>query len=296
MRSAGFALLVCLSSAAAQTPPPQPAPIPDLPEETVIATFDDGVKMTMGEFKRFYNVLPGENRAQILQNRVQFLQQWALMRKLARMAEEEKLGEFSPARDELEYHRLRILSQAKMDHHARQVLVLPSDVSKFYEENRNRYKQVRVKAIYIGFDGKKLADAGAKAKAAQIAAQARGGADFVKLVRAVSDDPTTKAKDGDYGIFRLSDLLPEEVRSVVFSLGEGQVSDPVRQSNGYYIFRIEKIDVQPLEDVRDAIFLEVRQNRFDEWMRALSREATVLYNSPAFIGAVPAGTTGAPRK
>ena len=40
--------------------------LPDLPDETVVATFDDGVKMTMGEFKHLYAVLPPENQQQAM--------------------------------------------------------------------------------------------------------------------------------------------------------------------------------------------------------------------------------------
>jgi hypothetical protein len=65
-------LFACLTSVWAQTPvsqtqPPAvpaaaPAPkIPDLPDETVVAVFDDGTKFTMGDFKKVYGSLPPEN-------------------------------------------------------------------------------------------------------------------------------------------------------------------------------------------------------------------------------------------
>src|SRR5581483_1550276 len=86
------------------------APIPDLPDETVVATFDDGAKMTMGDFKRIYAVLPPENQQQALRDRAAFLKQWALMRKLAKMAEQDQLDKLSPSKEALEYYRLIILS------------------------------------------------------------------------------------------------------------------------------------------------------------------------------------------
>jgi peptidyl-prolyl cis-trans isomerase C len=283
-------LLVCLASALAQTAPP----IPNLPDETVIATFDDGVTMTMGEFKRIYAVLPAENQQQALQNRAEFLRQWAMMRRLARSAEAEKLDQLSPSKEALEYYRLVILSQARMNLAATQTLVLPSEVGKFYEANLNRYKQVRLKAIYVGFGGQKLTESGAKLKASQIAAQARAGADFVKLVRAHSDDATSRDKDGDFATLRISDSIPEAVREAAFQLKEGEVSEPIRQPNGFYIFRAEKIDVRPLAEVRDEIFAELKQRTYGEWLQKANKEATVLFNNPAFIGAFPANTT--PRK
>src|SRR3982750_3877742 len=113
MKFPSLALFLCLVPVWAQVSPQVP-PIPTLPDETVIATFEDGTKMTMGEFKQIYSVLPQENQQQVLQNRAGFLQQWALMRKLAKIAEEEKLDQLSPSKEALEYYRLVILSQAKM--------------------------------------------------------------------------------------------------------------------------------------------------------------------------------------
>jgi peptidyl-prolyl cis-trans isomerase C len=283
-------LLVCLASALAQTAPP----IPNLPDETVIATFDDGVTMTMGEFKRIYAVLPAENQQTALQNRAEFLRQWAMMRRLARDAEAEKLDQLSPSKEALEYYRLVILSQARMNQAATQTLVLPSEVAKFYEANLNRYKQVRLKAIYVGFGGQKLTESGAKLKASQIAAQARAGADFVKLVRAHSDDATSRDKEGDFATLRISDSIPDAVREAAFQLKEGEVSEPIRQPNGFYIFRAEKIEVRPLPEVRDEIFNELKQRTYGEWLQKANKEATVVFNNPAFIGAFPVNTT--PRK
>jgi peptidyl-prolyl cis-trans isomerase C len=174
---------------------------------------------------------------------------------------------------------------------ANEMAVLPSDVAKFYEANQNRYKQVRVRTIYIGFDGQKLTESGAKLKASQIVAQARGGADFVKLVRVHSDDLTSRAKDGDFGTLRISDNLPDAVREAIFNLEEGAVSDPVRQPNGFYLFRADKVEIRPLAEVRDDIFYELRQRRYSEWLEKTSRESTVQFNSPSFLGVFPVDTT-----
>jgi peptidyl-prolyl cis-trans isomerase C len=285
MKFATAALFVCLPSVWAQSPA-----MPNVPDETVIATFDDGAKMTMAEFKRIYAVLPQQNQLEALNNRAEFLHQWALMRKLASAAESQKLDQLSPAKEALEYYRLVVLSQAKMTAEATLTVVLPSEVEKFYEANQERYKQVRVKAIYLGFGGQKLTEAAAKQKASQITAQARGGADFVKLVRTYSDDAPSRAKDGDFLTVRHSDNLPDAVREAIFKLKDGEISDPVRQSNGFYIFKADKTEVRPFAEVRDDIFGELKQRKYAEWMDQTSRGAAVFFN-PQFIGTLPLDTT-----
>ncbi len=85
----------------------------------------------------------------------------------------------------------------------------PSDIVKYYDSNKQKYTQVRVKAIYIAFNddaaassaskGKKpLSEAEAKAKAVKLLAAIKGGADFVKLVKENSDDETSREKDGEF--------------------------------------------------------------------------------------------------
>jgi parvulin-like peptidyl-prolyl isomerase len=284
MKPALLAIFACLVAHA------QPPALPNLPDETVIATFDDGATMSFGEFKRILSVIPQANQAEALKNRAEFLHQWALMRKLARSAEAEKLDQISPTKEALEYYRLFVLSGAAMSQKAIQMTVLPSEVEKFYEANQDRYKQIRVKAIYVGFGGQKLTEAAAKSKAAQIAAEARKGADFVKLVRTHSDDATSKAKDGDFLTLRDSDQLPAEVHAAIFKLKQGEISDPVRQSNGFYVFKADKIEVRPFAEVRGDIFTELKTKKYTEWLQQTSRDAGVFFNAQ-FIGAAPMDTT-----
>src|SRR5579884_104527 len=97
------AFLFLCSILPAQTPS-VPA-LPDLPDETVIAVFDDGAKLTMGEYRKIYAALPSNQQAMV-NDRKAFLEQYALMRKLAHMAEEQKLDKTSPTKESLEFYRL----------------------------------------------------------------------------------------------------------------------------------------------------------------------------------------------
>src|SRR5689334_17396676 len=138
----------CLTAAGAQSVPPGPSvmtpppAMPDLPDQTVIATFEDGTKMTMGEFKHLYGVLPPQNQQMILRDRANFLKQWAFMRKLALMAEKEKLDQESPSKEALQYYRFMILSQAKLNAASNAITVEPADIVKYYDVNRDKYKSV----------------------------------------------------------------------------------------------------------------------------------------------------------
>jgi len=157
MKALSVFLFASLLAVRAQTPAAPSASLPDLPDETVVCTFDDGVKMTLGEFKHLYAVLPPENQQQAMHDRPAFLKQWALMRKLAKLAEIDQLDKLSPSKEALEYYRLVILSQAKMNSALMQISVLPSDVSAYYEANKDRFKEIRVKEGDVVQEGQVVA-------------------------------------------------------------------------------------------------------------------------------------------
>src|SRR5215813_7872759 len=112
MKSLLFFLIVgaaCAQAPLMQLPPPGvpgQAAMPDLPDNTLIATLDDGTRITMGDFRRIYAALPPQNQGAVLRDRKAFLQQWSLMRKLSQMAEKKKLDQESPFKEAIEYSRM----------------------------------------------------------------------------------------------------------------------------------------------------------------------------------------------
>src|SRR5689334_13790463 len=115
-------LLACLSAAWAQTTPspaavPASAPnatLPDLPDETVIATLYDGSKITMGQYKSLYGALPPQMQPMAIRDPKGFLNEYSLMRRLTKMAEEGKIDQESPYKEALEISRIFTLSQAQI--------------------------------------------------------------------------------------------------------------------------------------------------------------------------------------
>jgi parvulin-like peptidyl-prolyl isomerase len=268
--------------------------MPNLPDETVIATFDDGTKFTMADFKAFYGVLPPQNQQAALRDRAAFLHQWAVMRKLTRIADGKKLAQQSPYKEAIEYGRMNTMVQALINETINEIVVEPTDIVKYYETNKNKYTQVKVKAIYIAYidaapsaspaKGKKpLTEPEAKAKTEKLLAQIKGGADFVKLVKENSDDETSREKDGDFATLHFGDNIPDAFRASIFRLKQGEVSEPLKQPNGYYLLRAEEVTTRKLSEVRDDIYNEFKNQRYNEWMAKMDRDTVVEVN-PAFQG------------
>ena len=292
-----FAFL-CLSAVWAQTAAAPKAPaFPPLPDDAVIAVFDDGHQLTMGEFKKIYAALPPQNQQMALRDRKTFLEQWAFMRKLSQLAEKEKLDQQSPTKEALDYYRMMILSQAKVNDVVSSTIVEPGEIVKYYDLNKDKYKQVRVKAIYIGFSSDASHSGGkpsrteeeAKSKAEKLRSEIHSEADFVKLVKEDSEDETSKAKDGDLAVFRPSDNIPDAIRTEVFSMKQGDISEPVRQPNGYYLLRAQEVTYRPLSEVRGEIFTQLKQEHYAEWLANENKGTKVEFPNPAFLNeATPA--------
>lgn len=297
-------LLVSAFGACAQTaapavpaPPAPTASVPDLPPETVLASFQ-GEKLTLGDLKKFMVVLPPEMQQSALRDRKGFVKQYFLMLHLLDLAEKDKLEEKSPIKEQLAFGRMNLLVNAALNQAMNNISIEPPDQEKFYNENKDRYSQVKVKVIYISFTSnpeqvdakgqKLLTEEEAKAKIGKILAEIRGGGDFVKLVQEYSEDQTSKAKGGDFGVIRRADNLPEAIRTAIFALKAGEVSEPIRQPNGFYVFRAESVSVRPFSEVRDEIFNEIKQARFKDWMEKTNRGIDVKFENEAFFSPAPA--------
>jgi peptidyl-prolyl cis-trans isomerase C len=283
--------------AAAQTPATDP--------EKVVATID-GKKVTYGDVERYVRALPPQMQQNAMRDRKQFMQQYALMMRLLDLAETAKLDQKSPYKESLQNARRQILSQAEITETYNTLPITLEQQRKYYDDNKARYQQVKLKVIYIPFssssataDGKRpRTEEEAKATAEQLVKDIRGGADFVRLVRENSEDSTSKEKDGDFGTLSASDNIPEVIRSVVFALKAGEVSDPVRQPNGFYILRAESLSVKQFADVMNQVATELRQARLHEWMESTTKSISIKYEDEQFFSGsgTPAPTSLAPAK
>ena len=135
--------------------------------------------------------------------------------------------------------------------------ITEEEEQKYYNDNPDKFKEVKVRVIYVAFnptpgspppDGKKLlTEAEAQAKIEDLAKQIQGGADFGKLARENSDDPVSAAKDGDFGVIKPDSAYPQPIKTAVFALKQGEISAPIKQPNGFYLIRAEEVDQQSFQ-------------------------------------------------
>lgn len=272
-------LFVCLAgSLLAQTREPVKA-------DTIVARVD-GKDLTVEEIQKMISALPPPMQQTAARDRKQFLQQYALMQRLVAMAEKAKLDQQSPLKEAIAFGRMQALMNAQLDAAYKEIIITVDEQKRYYEEHKDDYAQAKVTVIYVSFSSAPAASVGAKrplteaqarAKIERIRAEIVAGADFVKMVKLHSEDATSAAKDGDFGTIRRTDNIPEAIRNVVFALKPKEISEPIRQPNGFYLFRLEEASTRSFEAVRDEIFTKQKEVRFKEWLAKMNSGLDVKY-------------------
>ncbi len=266
--------------------------------DKVVATVN-GNPLTAKELEEFSKGLPAQFQQYYQQDKEGFLKQYAVLMKFSKLAEAAKVDQASPYKQRLEFTRLQILSQAFVEDYRGKIIVADEDLKAFYEKNKDSYTQAKLQVILVNYSAtpakegekKKLAEAEAEAKAKDLVKQLKGGADFKKLVAENSDDVASKAKGGDFGTIRRSDQIPEELKKAIFALKAGEISEPVKQPNGFYIFKITEYTAQPFEEVKSILGSQTRDQKFQEWLKVTQETADAKVLDAAFFGK---GAPGAP--
>jgi parvulin-like peptidyl-prolyl isomerase len=73
------------------------------------------------------------------------------------------------------------------------------------------------------------------------------------------------------------------MKDVLFKMKAGEITEPLRHDNGYYVFRVESAGVLPYESVRDEIYKTIQQARFQQWQAQLRAKTTVQFDNEAFF-------------
>lgn len=251
-----------------------------------------GKKYTAAEIDKLIASLP----PQVQQNahtQPQILNQLFLMKRLAEDAEKGGLDKQEPYKEALEFNRVQVLSQAQLMMIQNGTVVSSDDQEKYYKDHPEKYRQAKVRVIYVAFnpaagkagtDDKKLpTEAEAKAKIDGLRKQIVTGADFGKLARDNSDDKQSAVKDGDFGMVTQKSSYPDAIKAAVFALKQGEVSEPVKQPNGFYLIRVDELTTLPFANVSTQLAQDLRQEHFNAVMKDLQSQYTVKVDTPAYF-------------
>ena len=62
-----------------------------------------------------------------------------------------------------------------------------------------------------------------------------------------------------------------DVKKAVLALKAGEVTDPLRQSNAFYIIRVEEKTIQPMGELTVSISEEIRGAHLNQWLAEVGK-------------------------
>lgn len=106
----------------------------------------------------------------------------------------------------------------------------------------------------------------AKALASEISSKAKAGEDFAELAKTYSDDIGSKNVGGDLG-FNTRGGFVTEFDDVLYTMSEGEVSEPVETEFGFHVIRLESIrspELMTLEEKTAEFKAEIKAAEVEE--------------------------------
>jgi peptidyl-prolyl cis-trans isomerase C len=281
-----FPLTALLFCGLAFAQPPQPAKVPD---DKVVAEIDHK-KYTAGEVRAMIAGFTKQAQQFYMINPVNALQQALVMRYLADEATKKGLDKQSPNKELLEFLRVQTMTQIALSDYADHVAIPAAEQQKYYSEHAADFEQAKVRVIYIAFSGgqvksgvKVRTEAEAKAKIEDLGKQLAAGADFAKVAKETSDDKESAEKGGEWGIIRHNSNFPPEVLKAIFALKAGEVSQPVKQPNGFYLLKVDEFSKQPYDEVANQIFEQMKGAIVRTWIDGINKRFTVKVEDSDFF-------------
>ncbi len=185
-----------------------------------------------------------------------------------------------------------ITQQVMRDEVGRRVMVTPGEVQRYFEAHKQEYSQpesVRLSEILVATpaDADELALSTAKAKADDIEAKLKGGADFAQVARSSSEGQTA-AEGGDLGKYQRGSLA-KVLEDSTFGLKSGEFTEPIRTKQGYVILKVvEHVTggAPQYKDVQQQVEETYYMGRMEPAMRAYlttMREEAYIDIKPGYV-------------
>lgn len=313
-------------SATAPPPAQQQAPrgiatLPITPKEQVkpedVVMTIGGEKITRARFEAIKNGLPPQYSGvpQQMGDRG-FAGAYAQFRGLALEAEKRRLDQSAEFQEQLGFARTELLARLLVSEiGAKSQEVKEEDIKAYYEAHAADFQQAKVRAIFVALSPpakpapaaggaapkaeapkaetpkaetpKTRTDEEAKARAEELRKKVLDGADFASVAKENSDHQSTAEKGGDLGTV-LKGTLPPNLDSVVFSLKPKEVSAPVKEGQGYYVFQVEEVRPRTLDEASATIRNTLSQQRMNAALEKVKTDYAVTYNDQYFGPATPA--------
>ncbi|MDP9651572.1 peptidylprolyl isomerase [Paraburkholderia caledonica] len=189
-----------------------------------------------------------------------------------------------------------VLAQAERDRLYRAAAVTDDDVRERLKARPGEFDEYELSHIFVACtdqsttsgnqsqrtlsQSQRRSQNAALARTQQIRAKLDAGADFDTLARKYSEDKSS-SEEGGHLPGSLGMFLAPEFISAIGLLRVGEVSQPIRSSEGYHLIRVDAHIVATFTNRRKMIDAVLRDEAVASSVAAITRSATVQFNEEA---------------
>jgi peptidyl-prolyl cis-trans isomerase C len=250
-----------------------------------------GKDWTQSEMQSLIRSLPPKVKQGFDKDKKAWLDQYALMLRLAEAAKKEGIDQREPYKQQIEYNIQMFLAQTFIEVKGNAPVISSADTKRWFDGHKGQYKRARVRGILVSWgqvpkEGQKArTDTEAAAIVDDIVKRAKAGESFANLARQFSEDVNTKDKGGEFPL-----ILPEDnsinssIKAAIFTIKPGELSKAVRLPGGFYVFELEEFIEPAMEDLRGVIATELGREQAIQWIEKTRKEAKVEIKDNAFFG------------
>ncbi|MCC6545029.1 MAG: peptidyl-prolyl cis-trans isomerase [Nitrospirae bacterium] len=165
------------------------------------------------------------------------------------------------------------------------ISVSDKDVENYYQSHKGNFKvQESIRIGYVNVPLKTLdsedEERSALRKITSILTDLKNNISLSELKRRYSDSKDINFVN-DLGFVKKGDLMPE-IENPAFNLKEGEISDVIKTSKGFYIIKkieVKKTEFKPIDAVkdiiRDAVFQDKSESAYKDWIYNLKTSSYI---------------------
>jgi peptidyl-prolyl cis-trans isomerase C len=266
------AMLLVVTSAAAQTPAPATgaAPAGAAQQDPVVARVN-GTELHRSEVLAARQMLPAQVQ-QIPFDQVypQLLDSLVTNLLAAQAGRKQKLADDPEVKKRLQWAQDQIIEEVYLGRYIRSAMTDDRIKARYDQFVKDQKPQDQVNAKHI------LVKTEDEAKA--VIADLKGGGDFAAIAKEKSNDPGTKATGGDLGWFTKDEMVPEFAEAA-FKLQKGQYTDtPVKTQFGYHVIMLADRRTAPpptMEEARPQVVALLQRELIEQKVKELRTSAKI---------------------
>ncbi len=266
------AMLLVVTSAAAQTPAPATgaAPAGAAQQDPVVARVN-GTELHRSEVLAARQMLPAQVQ-QIPFDQVypQLLDSLVTNLLAAQAGRKQKLADDPEVKKRLQWAQDQIIEEVYLGRYIRGAMTDDRIKARYDQFVKDQKPQDQVNAKHI------LVKTEDEAKA--VIADLKGGGDFAAIAKEKSNDPGTKATGGDLGWFTKDEMVPEFAEAA-FKLQKGQYTEtPVKTQFGYHVIMLVDRRTAPpptMEEARPQVVALLQRELIEQKVKELRTSAKI---------------------